>query len=53
MRRQRQARQGLGVPAEPYGFSNNAQGFLRPPTFDDAAMVLGGDSAIRITLILP
>ena len=44
----------LGVPAEPYGFSNNAQGFLGPPTFGDAAMVLGdGESAIRIVLILP
>jgi uncharacterized protein (DUF2141 family) len=42
----------LGVPAEPYGFSNNAQGFLGAPTFGDAAMVLGGgDSAIRIALI--
>jgi uncharacterized protein (DUF2141 family) len=42
----------LGIPAEPYGFSNNVQGFLGPPTFDDASMVLGdGDSAIRIVLI--
>ena len=42
----------LGVPTEPYGFSNNAQGFLSPPTFDDAAMVLGdSDKAIRIVLI--
>ncbi len=44
----------LGVPAEPYGFSNNAQGFLGPPAFGDAAVVLGaGDSVIRIMLILP
>ena len=44
----------LGVPAEPYGFSNNAEGFLSPPSFDEAAMVLGdGDRAIRIALILP
>jgi uncharacterized protein (DUF2141 family) len=42
----------LGVPAEPYGFSNNVQGFLGPPTFDDATMVLGdGDGTIRIALI--
>ena len=42
----------LGVPAEPYGFSNNVQGFLGPPAFDDAAMALGdGDGAIRIALI--
>ena len=44
----------LGVPAEPYGFSNNAEGFLSPPSFNDAAMALGGgDRAIRIALILP
>jgi uncharacterized protein (DUF2141 family) len=35
----------LGIPAEPYGFSNNVNGFLSPPSFDDAIMVLGhGDS---------
>ena len=44
----------LGVPAGPYGFSNDPQGFLGPPSFGDAAMVLGaGDSAVRIALILP
>jgi uncharacterized protein (DUF2141 family) len=44
----------LGIPAEPYGFSNHAQGFLGPPSFADAAIALGdGDSAIRIVLILP
>ena len=44
----------LGVPAEPYGFSNDAEGFLGPPRFDDAAMLLGdGDRAIRVALILP
>jgi len=44
----------LGVPAEPYGFSKNVQGFLGPPTFGDAAILLGdGDSAISIVLTLP
>ena len=44
----------LGVPTEPYGFSNNVQGFLGPPTFDDAAMALGDSSeAIVITLVYP
>ena len=44
----------LGVPSEPYGFSNNVQGFLGPPTFDAAAMTLGdGDAAIRIALVYP
>jgi uncharacterized protein (DUF2141 family) len=42
----------LGIPAEPYGFSNNAKGILGPPTFDDAVMLLGdGDNAVRIKLI--
>ena len=42
----------LGIPTEPYGFSNNVQGFLGPPTFDDAAMALGDSSeAIGITLV--
>jgi uncharacterized protein (DUF2141 family) len=44
----------LGIPTEPYGFSNNVQGFLAPPTFDAAAMALGdGNEAIRITLVYP
>jgi uncharacterized protein (DUF2141 family) len=44
----------LGVPTEPYGFSNDAQGFLGPPTFDAAAVALGGgDEAIRIAFGLP
>ena len=42
----------LGVPTEPYGFSNNVQAFLGPPTFDAAAMALGdGDEAVRIALV--
>ena len=37
---------------EPYGFSNNVQGFLGPPSFDQAAMELReGNEEIRITLI--
>ena len=50
--RRRQARQELpGRSTEPYGFSN-AQGFLGPPTFEDAAMALGdSNEAIRITLV--
>jgi uncharacterized protein (DUF2141 family) len=44
----------LGIPTEPYGFSNDAEGFLGPPSFDNAAMVLGdGDRAIRIALRSP
>jgi uncharacterized protein (DUF2141 family) len=41
-----------GVPTEPYGFSNNAQGFLGPPSFDDAAMTLdGSDQAVVVALV--
>lgn len=27
----------VGIPKEPYGFSNNARGFFGPPNFDSAA----------------
>jgi uncharacterized protein (DUF2141 family) len=41
-----------GVPTEPYGFSNDAGGFLGPPKFDDAAIMLdGNDKAVVTTLI--
>ncbi len=36
--------QGLfGFPLEDYGFSNNASGFLGPPSFKDAAVELKSD----------
>ncbi len=42
----------LGVPLQPYGFSNDAQGFLGPPSFDDAMIKLGtGNQVIDINLI--
>jgi len=31
----------LGFPLEGYGFSNNARGFLRAPSFSSAAIILG------------
>lgn len=41
----------LGLPKEVYGFSNNARGFLGPPDFDEAAVVLeNGRKAITIEL---
>ncbi len=30
----------LGIPTEGYGFSNEAQGFMGPPKFKDAAFTL-------------
>ena len=42
----------LGVPTEPYGFSNNVRGFLGPPAFEEAVMqVNASDKAVRIVLI--
>jgi uncharacterized protein (DUF2141 family) len=45
-------RNALGVPTEPYGFSNNVRGFLGPPAFKKAVMqVNADDKAVRIVLI--
>ena len=42
----------LGVPTEPYGFSNNVRGFLSPPAYEEAVMeVNAGDKAVAIVLI--
>jgi uncharacterized protein (DUF2141 family) len=41
----------LGVPTEPYGFSNNVQGFLGPPAYKEAVMEINADDkAVRIVL---
>ena len=32
----------LGIPLEPYGFSNNARGILGPPSFQDARFQVAG-----------
>ena len=40
-----------GVPTEPYGFSNDAQGFLGPPAFKDATLSIDGDRTISIKLV--
>jgi len=41
----------LGVPTEPYGFSNNVQGFLGPPAFKKTVMQVNtSDKAVRIVL---
>jgi uncharacterized protein (DUF2141 family) len=44
----------FGVPTEPYGFSNDAQAFLGPPSFADAAILVSarGDVAI-VDLVSP
>lgn len=41
----------MGMPTEPYGFSNNARGMFGPPTFKDAAILVGSeDLTIEITV---
>jgi uncharacterized protein (DUF2141 family) len=40
----------LGIPKEPFGFSNNAKGKLGPPSFDAAAFQVRGDTEITIAL---
>jgi uncharacterized protein (DUF2141 family) len=41
----------MGLPTEPYGFSNNARGNFGPPAFKDAAISLGEqDLTIEVTL---
>ena len=40
----------FGVPREQYGFSNNARGFMGPPSFEDAAFLVEGKIEISISL---
>ncbi|EAQ40916.1 MULTISPECIES: DUF2141 domain-containing protein [unclassified Polaribacter] len=40
----------FGIPKEPYGFSNNAKGFMGPPSFDEAKFVLDDHKTISITV---
>jgi uncharacterized protein (DUF2141 family) len=44
----------LGVPTEPYGFSNNATGFLAAPSFDAAAVTIDDTGQhLEIVLVQP
>jgi uncharacterized protein (DUF2141 family) len=40
----------LGIPKEPYGFSNGARGSAGPPKFSEAAVTLSPDGATKIEL---
>ena len=40
----------FGVPREQYGFSNNARGFMGPPSFEDAVFSVEGKTEISIGL---
>ncbi|TPG42127.1 DUF2141 domain-containing protein [Flavobacterium pectinovorum] len=43
-------RNAMGVPSEAYAASNNAKGFMGPPSYKDAKFVLDKDSKIEIVL---
>ena len=44
-------RSALGIPTEPYGFSNDARGRYGPPSFDAAAVTLApGSTELTIAL---
>jgi uncharacterized protein (DUF2141 family) len=40
----------LGIPKEPVGVSNNAEGFMGPPKYKDAKFNLNSNKAIEIKL---
>ena len=40
----------FGIPREQYGFSNNARGFMGPPSFEDAAIAVEGVTELRMRL---
>lgn len=39
-------RNALGIPTEGYAFSNDAMGFMAPPTFEDAAVTVGAEDGV-------
>ncbi|WP_298780429.1 DUF2141 domain-containing protein [uncultured Polaribacter sp.] len=40
----------FGIPKEPYGFSNDASGFMGPPKFEDAKFTLENNKTITIKI---
>lgn len=40
----------MGIPSEPYGFSNNARGTFGPPKFEDCLVKVQGSTIITIEL---
>ena len=40
----------FGIPKEPYGFSNNAKGFMGPPKFKDAKFTVETNKSISIEI---
>lgn len=42
----------MGIPKEPYGFSNNAKGFMSAPKFEKASFSLGNNETKLIKIKL-
>jgi len=40
----------MGIPSEDYAASNNAKGFMGPPSYKDAKFVIDKNSKIKIVL---
>lgn len=40
----------FGIPKEPYGFSNNAKGFMGPPKYKDCKFLVDNHKTISITI---
>lgn len=40
----------IGIPKEPYGFSNDVKGFMGPPSFEDTKIKLDENKNIKIKL---
>ncbi len=40
----------IGIPKEPYGFSNSQKGALGPPSFDEAKITIDNDLKILISV---
>ncbi|NER08912.1 Uncharacterized conserved protein, DUF2141 family [Muriicola jejuensis] len=41
----------IGIPKEPYGFSNNIKPVLKAPSFEVTSIILNADKKIRIKLM--
>ena len=39
----------LGIPKEPYGFSNNARGFMGPPSYEKAKFTINKNTRINVS----
>jgi uncharacterized protein (DUF2141 family) len=43
-------RNGYGAPTEGYGTSNDAKGFMGPPSFEDAKFTIGNNAKANISI---